>query len=106
MSDVKPTKAVHKKSTRVVSSEMYVTDSSKKSNMISLSSSGPKTVTNDREDGSPLFKSKHVKTSSCGGSDVHSSSADEGCSVPSSNSGLPVKSNVVPSLPQTAIVMA
>ncbi|XWS29585.1 hypothetical protein CRYUN_Cryun24cG0041600 [Craigia yunnanensis] len=100
--DVHPTKAVYKKSTGAVSSEILVTDTSKKSNLTSLSSSRPKTVINDSEDDLQLYESKHVKTSSCSASDDHSSATGGGHSVPSSNSGLPVKSNAAPTLPQTA----
>ena len=99
--DVHPTKAVYKKSTRAVSSEMLVTDTSKKSNLTSLSSSKPRTVTKDREDDLQHYERKHVKTSSCTSYD-HSSSTGGGHSVPSSNSGLPVKSSTVPTLPQSA----
>ncbi|XVE86851.1 hypothetical protein DITRI_Ditri18aG0068500 [Diplodiscus trichospermus] len=95
---VHPTKAVYKKSSRNVSSEMLVTDASKKSNLASSSSSRPKTVTNDREDDLQLYERKHVKTSACSGSDNHSSSSGGGHSVSSSNSDLPVG----PTLPQTA----
>ncbi|XP_022775014.1 ubiquitin carboxyl-terminal hydrolase 17-like isoform X2 [Durio zibethinus] len=100
--DVRPTKAVYKKSTRAVSSEMFVTDASKKSNSTSMSSSRAKSVNNDTEDDLQLYESKHVKTSSCSASDDYSSSADGGHSVPNSNFGLPVNRNAAPALPQTA----
>ncbi|XVF15286.1 hypothetical protein REPUB_Repub09cG0137900 [Reevesia pubescens] len=100
--DVHPTKAVYKKSARAVSSELLVTDASKKSNFTSLSSSRPKTVTNDGEDDLQRYESKDATTSSCSASDNYSSSAAGGHSVPSSNSGLPAKSNASPTLPQTA----
>ncbi|XWS33387.1 hypothetical protein CRYUN_Cryun22dG0077900 [Craigia yunnanensis] len=98
--DVHHAKAVYKKSTEAVSSEMLVTAASKKSNLTALSISRPKTVTNDGEDDLQLYGSKHVKTSSFSTSDDHSSSVAGGHSVPSSKSGLPAKSNVI--LPQPA----
>ncbi|MBA0643518.1 hypothetical protein Goklo_027804 [Gossypium klotzschianum] len=96
-----PTKAAYNKSTGAVSSEFLVTDASKKSNLTSLSSSRPRTVISDREDGLLLHESKHFTTSSCSTSGNHSSSAAGGHSVHSSNSGLPAKSNAAPTLPQT-----
>ncbi|XP_021274587.1 ubiquitin carboxyl-terminal hydrolase 17 [Herrania umbratica] len=99
--DVHPAKSVYKKSTVAVSSEMLVTDVSKKSNLTSLSPSWPKTVPNDREDDLQPYETKPVKTSSCSASDDHSSSAAGGHSVPSSKLGLPAKSSATPTLPQT-----
>ncbi|KAG4211907.1 hypothetical protein ERO13_A02G131200v2 [Gossypium hirsutum] len=96
-----PTKAAYNKSTGAVSSEFLVTDASKKSNLTSLSASRPRTVISDREDDLLLDESKHFTTSSCSTSGNHSSSAAGGHSVPSSNSGLPAKSNAAPTLPQT-----
>ncbi|XP_022751124.1 ubiquitin carboxyl-terminal hydrolase 17 isoform X2 [Durio zibethinus] len=100
--DVHPAKTVYKKSTKTVSEEMLVTDVSKKSNLTSLSSSRPKTVINDGEEDLQLYGSKHVKTSLFSASDDHASSVAGGHSVPSSKSGLPAKSNAIPTLPQTA----
>ncbi|KAK8672929.1 hypothetical protein V6N13_111286 [Hibiscus sabdariffa] len=91
-----PTKAVYNKSTRAVSSELLVTDASKKSNITSLGTSRSRTVTGDREDGLQLCESKHFTTSSCSTSGHHSSSAPGGHSVQSSNSGLPAKISATP----------
>ncbi|OMO56266.1 Peptidase C19, ubiquitin carboxyl-terminal hydrolase 2 [Corchorus capsularis] len=99
--DVHPAKVVCKKSTGVVSSEMLVTDASKKINLTPQGSSRPKTVTKDREADLQHYESKQVRTSSCSASVDHSSSAAGGHSLPSSNLGLPAKCNDSPTLPQT-----
>ncbi|XVE83071.1 hypothetical protein DITRI_Ditri16bG0057400 [Diplodiscus trichospermus] len=98
--DVHAAKAVYKKSSGAVSSEMLVTAASKKSNLTSLSSSKPKNVSNVGENDLQLSESKHVKTFSA--SDDLSSSVAGGHSVPSSKSGLPAKSTATSTLPQTA----
>ncbi|XVF59091.1 hypothetical protein PTKIN_Ptkin07bG0247000 [Pterospermum kingtungense] len=100
--DAHPTKPVYKKSTEAVSSEMLVTAASKKNNLTSMASSRPKNIANGGGDGVQLNGSKYVKTYSVGASDDHSSSVAGGHSVPSSNSGLPAKSNAAPTSPRAA----
>ncbi|GLT70694.1 hypothetical protein SLA2020_427550 [Shorea laevis] len=94
MDDVHPTKEMNKNLVKETSSEMLVTEASKKKSLPSSSLSRPHFVTNDREE-------KNARHSSCDATSDHPSSSARGHLITGSKS-VTANCNGLPSLPQTA----